>query len=82
MESLACRCGLALAGRIRHYARLFMMVALILTTVFGGAFAAPADAARQRLELRDSRGALLWSKLPMETWRAIGSALDRLEQEG
>ncbi len=38
-----------------------MMVALILTTVFGGAFAAPADEARQRLELRDSRGALLWS---------------------
>ena len=28
------------------------------------------------------RGALLGDKLPMETWRAIGSALDRLDPEG
>ena len=41
-----------------------------------------AQAAGQGLTTTALRGALLWSKLPMETWRAIGSALDRLEQEG
>lgn len=53
--------SLALGGRIRHYARLFMICMLMVSCVAGGAFAAPAGDARLRLELRDARGALLWS---------------------
>lgn len=61
MESVARGSGLALGGRIRHYARLFMILALILPNFFGGVMAAPAENVRQRLELRDARGDLLWS---------------------
>lgn len=61
MESDACGRGLALADRIRHYARLFLITVLMLPTIFGGAFAAPADTQSRRLELRDARGSLLWS---------------------
>ena len=41
-----------------------------------------AEAAGQGLTATALRGALLVDKLPMETWRAIGSALDRLDPEG
>ena len=41
-----------------------------------------AEAAGQGLTATALRGALLGGKLPMETWRAIGSALDRLDPEG
>lgn len=41
-----------------------------------------AEAAGQGLTATALRGALLGDKLPMETWRAIGSALDRLDPEG
>ena len=41
-----------------------------------------AEAAGQGLTATELRGALLGGKLPMETWRAIGSALDRLDPEG
>ena len=41
-----------------------------------------AEAAGQGLTATALRGALLGCKLPMETWRAIGSALDRLDPEG
>ena len=61
MKSVVRTCGLALAGRIRHYARLFMIVASAMPLLLGGALAASAEDARLRLELRDARGALLWS---------------------
>ena len=38
-----------------------------------------ADAAEQKLTVTELRDALLGRKLPMDTWRAIGAALDRLE---
>ncbi|WP_165449812.1 hypothetical protein [Intestinimonas timonensis] len=41
-----------------------------------------AEAAGQGLTATVLREALLGGKLPMETWRAIGSALDRLDPEG
>lgn len=41
-----------------------------------------AEAAGQGLTATALRGALLGDKLPMEPWRAIGSALDRLDPEG
>ena len=41
-----------------------------------------AQAAGQGLTATELRWALLGGKLPMETWRAIGSALDRLDPEG
>lgn len=41
-----------------------------------------AEAAGQDLTATALRWALLGGMLPMETWRAIGSALDRLDPEG
>lgn len=40
-----------------------------------------ADAAGQELTVTELRDALLGHKLPMDTWRAIGAALSRLEPE-
>ena len=62
MESFLRCCGFSSARRIRRGVfRLFLAAALAFPAVGGAAFAARADDAPTRLELRDARGALLWS---------------------